>query len=75
MVLIDRLCELIAKNLEATGMRMELLLPYDKANLPSKIRDTGKIFAREYRDNGIYLDCYVDKALISQLGQYIFEKQ
>lgn len=71
---LERLCGLIAKNLEATGMRMELLLPYDKANLPAKIRDTGKIFAEEYRDDGIYLDCYVDKALISQLSQYIFEK-
>lgn len=70
---LDRLCELIAKNLENTGMRLKLLVPYDSANLLAKIRESGKVYAEEYRENGIFADAFVDKTLVSKASGYIFE--
>ncbi|MBQ7132561.1 MAG: GTPase HflX [Oscillospiraceae bacterium] len=71
---LERLCELIAKNLENTGMRLKLLVPYDNAGLLAKIRENGKVYEEEYRENGIFADAFVDKALVFMAKPYIYEE-
>ncbi len=71
---LERLCELIAKNLENTATRLKLLIPYDNVGLLAKIRENGKIYEEEYRENGIFADAFVDKTLIFKASQYVFEE-
>ncbi len=67
---IDRLLEVIAKNLPETAKRMKLLLPYAKGGLTAVIRENGKIFSEEYTENGILVDALVDKLNIKQMSEY-----
>lgn len=67
---IDRLLEVIAKNLPETAKRMKLLLPYDKAGLAAVIRENGKVFSEDYTENGIVVDALVDKLNIKQMSEY-----
>ena len=67
---IDRLLEVIAKNLPETAKRMKLLLPYAKGGLTAVIRENGKIFSEEYTESGILVDALVDKLNIKQMSEY-----
>lgn len=67
---IDRLLEVIAKNLPETSKRMKLLLPYAKGGLTAVIRENGKVFSEEYTENGILVDALVDKLNIKQMSEY-----
>ncbi len=67
---IDKLLEVIAKNLPETAKRMKLLLPYDKAGLAAVIRENGKVFSEDYTENGIVVDALVDKLNIKQMSEY-----
>lgn len=67
---IDRLLEIVARNLPQTSRRMRLLLPYDKAGVTAKLRENGKVFSEEYTENGIAVDALVDQMLIKQLSEY-----
>ncbi len=67
---IDRLLEVISKNLPETSKRMKLLLPYAQGGLTAVIRENGKIFLEEYTENGILVDALVDKLNIKQMSEY-----
>ncbi|MGN0687627.1 MAG: GTPase HflX [Oscillospiraceae bacterium] len=67
---IDRLLEVIAKNLPETAKRMKLLLPYAKGGLTAVIRENGKVFSEEYTENGILVDALVDKLNVKQMSEY-----
>ena len=67
---IDRLLEVIAKNLPETSKRMKLLLPYAKGGLTAVIRENGKVFSEEYTEDGILVDALVDKLNIKQMTEY-----
>ncbi len=67
---IDRLLEVISKNLPETSKRMKLLLPYAQGGLTAVIRENGKIFSEEYTENGILVDALVDKLNIKQMSEY-----
>ena len=49
---------------------MNLLIPYDKTSLVSRIRNTGKIFSEEFTENGTLIDALVDYRLISQAEEF-----
>ncbi|MBE6889573.1 MAG: GTPase HflX [Ruminococcaceae bacterium] len=72
---IDRLLEVIAKNLPETSKRMKLLLPYDKAGLAAVIRENGKVFSEDYTENGIVVDALVDKLNIKQMSEYAINEK
>ncbi len=67
---IDRLLEVISKNLPETAKRMKLLLPYANAGLTAVIRENGKVFSEEYTENGILVDALVDKMNIKQMSEF-----
>ena len=67
---IDRLLELIAKNLPESARKMKLLIPYDMAGFSAEIRALGKVLSEEYTENGILTEALVDKTLISKAETY-----
>ncbi len=68
---IERMLELIAKNLPESAKRMKLLIPYDKAGFSAQIRENGKIFSEEYTENGTLTDALVDIKLVKQAEAYL----
>ena len=71
---IDRMLNLIAKNLPESAKRMKLLIPYDKAGFSAQIRENGKIFSEEYTENGTLTDALVDIKLVKQAEAYLTEE-
>ena len=72
---IDRLLELIAKNLPESAKKMKLMIPYDKAGFSAEIRILGKVLSEEYTENGILTEALVDKTLVSKAEQYCVPKE
>ena len=72
---IDRLLELIAKNLPESAKKMKLMIPYDKAGFSAEIRVLGKVLSEEYTENGILTEALVDKTLVSKAEQYCVPKE
>ena len=70
---IDRLLELIAKNLPETSKRMKLLIPYDKAGFSAEIRALGKVFSEEYTPEGVLVDALVDISLVTKASGFLTE--
>ena len=71
---IDRMLELIAKNLPESARRMKLLIPYDKAGFSAQIRENGKIFSEEYTADGVLTDALVDIKLVKRAEEYLFDE-
>ena len=63
---IERLLELIAKNLPESAKRMKLLVPYSDAGFIAEIRALGKVLSEEYTEDGIAVDALVDITLVSR---------
>ncbi len=70
---IERMLELIAKNLPESAKRMKLLIPYDKAGFSAQIRENGKIFSEEYTADGVLTDALVDIKLVKQATEYLIK--
>ena len=70
---IERMLNLIAKNLPESAKRMKLLIPYDKAGFSAQIRENGKIFSEEYTENGTLTDALVDIKLVKQAAEFSVE--
>lgn len=68
---IERMLELIVKNLPESAKRMKLLLPYDKAGFAAEIRVNGKVLSEEYTENGVLIEALVDIPLVKKAEQYI----
>lgn len=67
---IDRLLSALAKNLPESAKRMRLLIPYSDAGFAARLREYGKIFSEEYKENGIYVDALVDRRLSGKAREY-----
>lgn len=67
---LDRLCELIAKNLPVTSKRMTLLIPYGEESFLSLIRQEGTVLSEEYLENGTKAEAIVDHKLFSRAEKY-----
>lgn len=67
---LDALMQKVAEVLPESSYRMDILLPYDKTSLLSKIRIDGKVFSEEYIENGVKADCLVDKKIYNQIKEF-----
>ncbi|MBQ9483955.1 MAG: GTPase HflX [Ruminiclostridium sp.] len=72
---IDRMLDLIARNLPESAKRMKLLVPYDKAGLLAEIRALGKVLSEEYTENGIEADALVDISLVHRAQVFAADKE
>ena len=68
---LDKLLEKIVLNLPETHRHLHLLIPYDKSGLIGEIRQNGKVYAEEYRENGTFLDANVDLKICHRVQDYI----
>ena len=68
---IDDLMLAIEKALPQTRKRVNLLLPFDKAGLAAKIRNTGVIHSEEYIEQGLFLDCTAEISFLDTIKDYI----
>ncbi len=66
----DRLLDCITKLLPETARRMQLMVPYDKTSLISRIREEGKVFSEEYTAEGTQIDALVDIKLVKEAEKY-----
>lgn len=56
----NSLLKAITNALPESSHRVNLLIPYSETGLLSKIREEGKVFSEEYKEDGILADCLVD---------------
>jgi GTP-binding protein HflX len=68
---LDALLRAIADHLPAAHTRLKLLLPYTESGLPSLLRENGRIFNEEYREDGIFVDALVEKKLVDRVAPYL----
>ncbi|WP_129721956.1 GTPase HflX [Xylanivirga thermophila] len=64
---IDLLLKEIENNISIDYHHICLCIPYDEANVLSKLHDEAKVINQEYRASGIYLEVYVDDITYNQL--------
>jgi GTP-binding protein HflX len=68
---VDELLLAIEKALPQTRKRVNLLLPFDKVGLASKIRNDGVIHSEEYVPQGLFLDCTAEISFLDTVKDYI----
>lgn len=68
---IDELMLAVEKALPKTRKRVNLLLPFDKGNIASKIRNDGVIHSEEYVPQGLFLDCTAEISFLDTIKDYI----
>ena len=72
---IDSLLQNICRMLPPTQQRLTLLLPYAKGGLENHIVETGgKVFSREYTEEGILLDALVSSKELHHVADYVQRK-
>lgn len=64
--LIDRLNEIIKDKM----VKVNLDLPYDKANWVETIHNNGKVLKEEYQKNNIYLEALIPESTANKLKKY-----
>ncbi|NCC86734.1 MAG: GTPase HflX [Clostridia bacterium] len=70
---IDNLLQIVEDALPQTRKRVNLLFPFAKVSLASKIRTDGIVFSEEYIETGLQLDAIADIRLLDELSEYIVE--
>lgn len=68
---MDRLLELIARNLAQGQHRVTLLLPYHKGGLLDRLHQEAKVQSVDYAPQGIAVEAVVGPVLYGQLRDYI----
>lgn len=68
---IDELLELISQAIPRPGVELELLIPYDRGDLVSKLHQTdAEILSQEHREAGTWLKVKVREGLAAELKEF-----
>ena len=67
---IDELLRAIEDNLPKKLKRVRLLLPFDKAGIAAKLRQTAVLHREEYTAEGIEVEAVIDEAMHRKLDEY-----
>lgn len=68
---IPELTELITEKLFGNFTECEFLIPYADGAAEHVLRTKAQVLMSEYREDGIYLKCSLDRKLLSGLKQYV----
>ena len=68
---IDDLLQAIEDNLPKKLKRVKLLLPFDKAGIAAKLRQTAVLHSEEYTADGIEIEVTVDEIQYAKLREYV----
>lgn len=66
----DELAALVARELPRPEIRMELLLPYNRGDLLSRIHDDGEVLSSEHTGDGTHLHAKVTPTLQAELADF-----
>jgi GTP-binding protein HflX len=67
---IDELRLLIARELPRPSTLVEVLLPYDRGDLVSRLHDAGELLEQEHRPEGTWLRALVSARMAGELSAY-----
>ena len=68
---LEKLLEAIEKALPPTHLRLKLMIPFDKAAIYSRLKDSSVVYAEEYTPHGILLDALVDMKMLHEVEGFI----
>jgi len=64
---VEELRELIAEHLPRPAVEVDLVVPYTRGDLVSRVHETGEILSEEHVEQGTHLHARVDAALAAEL--------
>jgi len=67
---LEKLIDKIENELSST-INLDILIPYDKMDVLSKIRKNGNIISQDYREDGVYIKADIDKKDVYLIKGYI----
>lgn len=70
---IDKLLELIDKNLPVRIKKVDILLPFPMAGMSNEIRTKATLLKEEYTNDGIEIQAIIDEEMYRKLKEYIIE--
>lgn len=70
---IDDLLKAIEDNLPKKLKRVKLLLPFDKAGIAAKLRQSAVLHAEEYTADGLEIEVTLDEIQYARLREYIMD--
>ena len=68
---LEKLLEAIQKALPPTHLRLKLMIPFDKAAIYSRLKDSSVVYAEEYTPHGILVDALVDMKMLHEVEGFI----
>ena len=71
---IDELLQAIEENLPKKLKRVKLLLPFDKAGIAAKLRQTAVLHSEEYTAEGVKIEVTLDEIQYARLREYVTER-
>ena len=71
---IDELLQAIEENLPKKLKRVKLLLPFDKAGIAAKLRQTAVLHNEEYTAEGVKIEVTLDEIQYARLREYVTER-
>ena len=71
---IDELLQAIEENLPKMLKRVKLLLPFDKAGIAAKLRQTAVLHNEEYTAEGVKIEVTLDEIQYARLREYVTER-
>jgi GTP-binding protein HflX len=67
---LDALLELVAEGLPKPDVEVDLLLPYDRGDLLSRVHDHGEVLAMEHTEAGTRVRAKVHGQALASLAAY-----
>ena len=71
---IDELLRAIEENLPKKLKRVKLLLPFDKAGIAARLRQTAVLHSEEYTAEGVEIEATLDEIQYARLREYVTER-
>ncbi len=68
---LDKLLSAVANGLKSTVRRIQILVPYTEGGILNLVRERGKVFSEEYREDGIYADVLADIRDLDAVKKYL----
>jgi GTP-binding protein HflX len=72
---MDELLALLERDLPRPAVEVEVLLPYDRGDLVSRVHTTGEILEEEHSHAGTRMRARVNEPLASLLGEFAVQRQ
>lgn len=70
---IDELLKAVEDNLPKKLKRVRLLLPFDKAGIAAKLRQTAVLHSEEYTAEGVEIEVTVDEIQCARIKEYVVD--